>query len=118
MHRLPPLPDVVPQLLGNDPQLLVLVDDPFGLGLVEPPASTRLRISSALGAVPDPSARVLLVVQDAADRRGRPSLGGADAAGTFSLLNVLTIWVSDKPSAYDVKMRRITAASLGSISIL
>jgi hypothetical protein len=38
--------------------------------------------------------------------------------GTFSSLNVLTIWVSDIPSAYDVKIRRMTAASLGSISIL
>ncbi|HEY1509637.1 MAG TPA: hypothetical protein VGF93_11575 [Solirubrobacteraceae bacterium] len=38
--------------------------------------------------------------------------------GTFSSLNVLTICVRDMPSAYDVKIRRMTAASLGSISIL
>jgi hypothetical protein len=38
--------------------------------------------------------------------------------GTFSLLNVLTIYVSDLPSAYDVKIRKMTAASLASISIL
>lgn len=38
--------------------------------------------------------------------------------GTFSSLNVLTICVSDMPSAYDVKIRKMTAASLGSISIL
>jgi transposase-like protein len=46
MHRLPPLPDRVPQLLGNDPQLLVLVDDPFGLGLIEAPSSAGLRIAA------------------------------------------------------------------------
>jgi hypothetical protein len=38
--------------------------------------------------------------------------------GTFSPLNVLTISVRDVPSAYNVKIRRMTAASLGSISIL
>ncbi len=38
--------------------------------------------------------------------------------GTFSSLNLLTICVSDMPSAYAVKIRRTTAASFGSISIL
>ena len=38
--------------------------------------------------------------------------------GTFSSLNVLTICVSDMPSAYDVKIRKMIAPSFGSISIL
>jgi hypothetical protein len=38
--------------------------------------------------------------------------------GTFSSLSVLTIWVSGMPPAYHVKIRRMTAASLASISIL
>ena len=38
--------------------------------------------------------------------------------GTFSSLSVLTICVSDMPSAYDVKIRMMVAACLGSISIL
>ncbi|HTP18680.1 MAG TPA: hypothetical protein VMJ65_03695 [Solirubrobacteraceae bacterium] len=75
MHRLPPLPDGVPQLLGNDPQLVVLVDDPLGLRLIEAPPPAGLRIPSALRLVPNPAAGVLLVVEDPSDGGGRPSLG-------------------------------------------
>jgi len=37
--------------------------------------------------------------------------------GMLFSLSVLTICVSDMPSAYDVKIRTMTAASLGSIAV-
>ena len=75
-----PLPDRLQQGLRDDLQFLVRVDDPLGLRLLEATATTGPRIPATFGAVPDPSAGVLLVVEDPADGGGRPALRRSDAA--------------------------------------
>jgi hypothetical protein len=64
---------VLPELLRDDPQVLVLGDVPVALGLQELPSPPGFGIAPRLGPVPGPAADVLFVLEDPADGRRRPA---------------------------------------------
>src|SRR5262249_37087263 len=67
----------VPDVLRNNAQLIVLDPMPLALGLHEAPLAPRHWVPACLGAIPRPPTYVLLVLEDAADRRRRPPAPGA-----------------------------------------
>src|SRR5262249_8061306 len=69
---LPSCGDSFPGVLWDDAQLLALHNVPLALTLDELALASGAGIPPGLGPVPAPPADVLLILQDAADRRGGP----------------------------------------------